>query len=168
MKKFPLLLVFAIIFGVLIAYTGWANQPPPESALAAISGRVVDIERVQRSRWDRRNLIPREVYVGYDLSVRQEDGEVITVRVPDWEGIPEPRIEGMLQVDIRGRYDPRENVLYELTAGRNVLATYYSSSVTQGEDSLWRLLVGGAIAFAGMVMLGLWVSNESKSDTSQS
>ena len=71
-------------------------------------------------------------------------------------------------MDIRGRYDPREKVLYELAAGKNVLATYYSSSVTRGEDSLWHLLVGGAIAFAALVMLGLWVSNESRSDASQS
>jgi len=90
MKKFPHLLVFAVFFGALIAYTGWANQPPPESALASISGRVVDVERVTRTRWDRRNLIPGEVYVGHDLAVRSENGEVITVRVPDWEGIPEP------------------------------------------------------------------------------
>jgi len=74
----------------------------------------------------------------------------------------------MLGMDIRGRYDPRENVLYELAAGQNVLATYYSSSMTRGEDSLWHLLVGGAIAFAGLVMLGLWVSNEDKPSASQS
>ena len=168
MKKFPHLLVFAVFFGALIAYTGWANQPPPESALASISGRVVGVERVTRTRWDRRNLIPREVYVGHDLAVRRENGEVVTVRVPDWEGIPEPRIEAMLRVDIRGRYDPREKVLYELAAGKNVLATYYSSSMTRGEDSIWHLLVGGAIAFAGLVMLGLWVSNEDKASASQS
>ena len=168
MRKFPHLLVFAVFFGALIAYTGWTNQPPPESALASISGRVVGVERITRTRWDRRNLIPGDVYVGHDLAVRRETGEIVTVRVPDWGGIPEPRIEAMLRVDIRGRYDPRENVLYELAAGNNVLATYYSSSVTRGEDSIWHLLVGGAIAFAGLIMLGLWVSNEGKSSASQS
>ena len=168
MKEFPLLLVLAAIGGALIASTGLTNQPPPESALSAVSGRVVDVERVTRTRWGRGNWIPREAFVGHDLSVRREDGEVVTFRIPDWEGIPEASIEAIIEIDIRGRYDPRENVLYELVAGRNVLATYYSSSEAQREDSRWHLLVGGAIAFASGIMLALLVSNQRKADASRS
>jgi hypothetical protein len=163
-KKLLPLPVVAIIAGGLVAYTGWSDQPPPESTLAAVSGQVVGVERIMRTRWGRRHLIPREVYVGHDLAVRRQDGEVVTVRIPDWEGVPEDRIEALSQVNLRGRYDPRENVLYELVVEKNVLSTYYSSSEAQRENSRWNLLVGGAIAFAGIVIVGLLVSNRSKPD----
>jgi hypothetical protein len=164
MKKLLLLPLVAIVAGGLAAYSGWAGQPPPESALAVVSGRVVDVERIVQTRWGRRQLIPRKVYVGHDLAVLREDDEVVTLRIPDWGGVPEARIEAMSQVNIRGRYDPRENILYELAAGKNVLSTYYSSSEAQRENSRWNLLVGGAMAFASIVILGLLVSNRSKPD----
>ena len=168
MKKLGLVLVIAIFLGGAIAYAGWASQPPEESDLEAVAGQVVDAQRITRTRWGRRQLIPREVYVGHDLSVRREDGEVVTFRIPDGAGIPEAKIEAMLNANIRGRFDPRENTLYELAAGRNVLSTYYASSEAQREDSRWNLLVGGALMLVGVILLGLLVSNQSKADALRS
>jgi len=164
MKTAQIVAGFAIFAGLAIAYNGWANEPPPESALAEVSGQIVQAERVTRTRWSRRNWFPREEYVGHDISVRTEDGGVSTFRILDWEGIPEDRIEGMVDVRIRGRYDPRENVLYELAAGNNVMATYYASSEAQREDSRWALFGGGGLALAATVVLALLMSNRNKAE----
>ena len=164
MKTAQILAGFAIFAGLAIAYNGWTSQPPPESALAQVSGQIVSVERVTRTRWSRRYLFSREEYVGHNVSVREENDDVTTFHIPEWEGIPENRIEGMLDVNIRGRYDPRENVLYELAAGNNVVATYYATSEAQREDSRRNMLLGGALALAALVILGLLTSNRNKTE----
>ena len=79
MKTAQIVAGFAIFAGLAIAYNGWANEPPPEDSLAKVSGQIVQVERVTRTRWSRRRWFSREEYVGHDISVRTEDDGVITV-----------------------------------------------------------------------------------------